>query len=133
MPASQFRILAVLIDRARHDLSHRNGSKVHGFMTAEDICAQIKSLAGITVSADRVVHTVCRLRDTLAELRGGTKAARDWAMNFLEFREPLGYRLSTDPKNLHLDLIPDPSFPQVHGQRRSTGCAHRIVPYGRPA
>jgi hypothetical protein len=98
LSALLFSVIAVLLVEAKRATASR------GFMTAAEIYSQLKS-RGVEVDPDRITALIFRLRGRFARLRRPEAAGRKWARQLVETHKQLGYRLSTLPENLEIEII----------------------------
>jgi hypothetical protein len=106
-----FDILAVLIRAARKADPEADWDPV-GFVSAEELRRALTKLAGGTMRlplADRenIVKAIHRVRKRIREVLFPKGGGDDYAMQLLE-KTNLGYRLSTNPRNLHLVILGEP-------------------------
>ncbi len=118
---------ALLTTLARQAKSSHEGSQLRAFMTADEILDDLRKRK-VLQSADpeRVVRLIFELRKKLdrAKARKFQKAwhqgPRDWGKRVIETHQ-LGYRLSLDPKNIHIEMlgpgssVPPPKSPSITG------------------
>ena len=103
-----FALAAVLAQFARRPELHDRHSSAASFLTAQLLAFEMKQLTGGRVAPhfSMIGKYVYRLRKKLAEIVGNGPKASAWAAQVLESQEHLGYRWSTSPERLHLDLAP---------------------------
>lgn len=102
-----FSVLAVLIMTAHRARSRKTWSAA-GFLSVEKLKKELDRLTKGLVSSEYAVKYVYRLRERLSQVKQSSKQGKKWARMFLE-TTVLGYRLSTHPQNVHLDLVDEES------------------------
>ncbi|HEV3255649.1 MAG TPA: hypothetical protein VG013_02090 [Gemmataceae bacterium] len=109
VPGVAFAVLAVLIKASRAPASK-------GFLPAEDLCAQLKfwTRGALVPEPPYVYKYIWILRNKIAAV--APAGGRSWADLFVE-HQYLGYRLSTLPENLELEIVEPVPLPPTPASR----------------
>jgi hypothetical protein len=112
LSAAPFDVVALLIRAAKKAEPEGDWAPV-GFLSAEELRRALTKLGGGTMrlplaDPENVVKTIHRIRQRLAASLFPKGDGADYARRLLETTN-LGYRLSTNPGNLHLVILGDPA------------------------
>jgi len=118
LSAALFDLLAILIRAAKKADPVAPWAPV-GFLSAEELRRELTKLAGGSMSLpladqENVVKAIYRVRKQIGEVLFPKGDSDDYAKRLLE-KTNLGYRLSTDPGNLHLVFLGDSGSGQDSG------------------
>jgi hypothetical protein len=102
-----FAVLAPLMARARHDQTLVKPWVARGFLMGDEIVTHARLLGAVTLIRSRLPKAFRNLREKFARAFQDSKKGLRWAKMAIEFQDGFGYRLSTDPAKLHLNIIND--------------------------
>jgi hypothetical protein len=108
LSAALFDVLAILICAAKKAEAETRWAPV-GFLSTEELRRELTKLAGGTMilplaDSNNVVKAIYRVRKLIGEALFPKGEGDHYAKRLLE-KTNLGYRLSTDPTNLHLLIL----------------------------
>lgn len=107
LPPALFAVWVLLIQAGKR--AETEGNWAAGFLSVSDLCRLLQQHTRGTASPllpdpAHAIRYVFRLRQALAK---ALRRRGDWAKRMIEYQPFLGYRLSTPPDKLHLNLLPE--------------------------
>jgi hypothetical protein len=103
-----FTVLATLIVVAKYgrDPTGNNSSALNGFLTDGEIVKLASELGRVTLATGQIKKHILTIRKALTRMWHDPKKGDEWANRLIELNGSLGYRLSTAPANIYLEILP---------------------------